>query len=223
MNPYMPDHIGVQFGNLKYNGVREVSTKFIINAYPNDNPFLINPLFATIGVDKVIFDKFIYQILIYNNGEKITTLKIINSLCGNSVLSNRVYDGYAKEYPKQMEFFRRIRIEQKRQEDTETAKYTFSVPIKTDDFNGITFKHKNITEIIFISKGVQFKNRGGNQGIDAETEFQIIIEGSAMNLKSRYLDGYLIESYLIDSSSIDSTNQAQILYLNDEAKVKKKK
>lgn len=62
--------LSVPFGNFVYNGVRMVSFKFISNAYPEVKITLVEGFFSTIGLDKKVFDKFIYQIFLYDQAEK---------------------------------------------------------------------------------------------------------------------------------------------------------
>lgn len=216
INPHSVDHLQVPFGNFNYNGVKAVSSKFLSIAYPNDNPILVGGLFSTIGLDKVVFDKFIFQIFIYAEGDKSIVIGLINALCDNIPLSNRIYDQYKKEYATKIGKIKKTTSSQA----VDETKSTFSIPIKSDE-TILTFKEKNISAVTFITKGVQFKNEDGNSGMDVETKFEIYISGTKIKLKSPYLDGFMVEDYIVDSIALDKETQSQMFFLKDEAQVRR--
>jgi hypothetical protein len=216
INPHSVDHLQVPFGNLNYNGVKAVSSKFLSNAYPNDNPILVGGLFSTIGLDKVVFDKFIFQLFLYAEGDKKIVIRLINAFCDNITLSNRIYDQYKKEYAAKIGKIKKTTSS----ETVDETKPTFCIPIRADDTT-LTFKDKNIYAITFTTKGVQFKNDDGNSGMDLETKFEIYISGTKIKLKSPYLDGFMVEDYIVDSIALDKETQSQMFFLKDEAQVKR--
>lgn len=97
LNPNSSERLQVPFGPYNYKGVDAVSSKFMLDAYPNDNPYLVENLFTTLGLDKVVFDKFILQIFLYCDSEEKLTVNLLNALCGDRDLSKHIFDKFLKE------------------------------------------------------------------------------------------------------------------------------
>jgi hypothetical protein len=220
MNPASPDYISVPVEDLTYNGVEAVSTMLIIKAYPEVNISLVTGFFSTIGLDKRVFDKFIYQIFLYTQANKKTTVLLINALCGNIELSNRIYEKYGKEYAKKIDSIITKKKQDEIKENSVNPKLTFNIPVKSDETDSLALKDKNISEIKFLAKGVQF-NGNGQSGFDKNTEFEITINGNEVNFKRKYLDGYMLEKYIVDSIALSKENKTLLFFLLDTEKVER--
>ncbi len=102
VNPYSQDNISVVFEGIKYSGVKAVSNKLMINAYPAYNPLLVVHLFETLGLDEAVFDKFVFQVCLLNLGNKNQIIRSLEIFCNNENLSQRIYDKYWKKYGEQV-------------------------------------------------------------------------------------------------------------------------
>lgn len=95
VNPNSRDFMQVPFGPINYKGVKQISTKFMSDIYPNQDMRLVNGMFTTLGLDKVVFDKFILQLFLYADGDKDIASSLIYLMCGDPNLSKRIYDRYS--------------------------------------------------------------------------------------------------------------------------------
>lgn len=198
-NPHAAGFLQVPFGEINYKGVEAVSTKFMLDAYPKEDPHLVMGLFETLGLDSVVFRKFMFQAFLATNGDKHLTVGLLNALCDNLSVSQRIFNFYQPKFANQIP-------KQTVQEDdaaTEEPSKTFDIPIK-DSKDG--FKNRGLKSISFSTNTVQFY-KGGQYGVDNNTNWKIFISADLIKLVSPYRDGNMVDEYTVIESKYDSEHQ----------------
>ncbi len=97
-NPYIDGYIQVPFGPVNYKGVKAVSDKFMLDIYPDQDIRLVMGMFTTLGLDKVVFDKFILRIFMYGNKDREITEGLIRVMCDDADLAERIYTQWSKAH-----------------------------------------------------------------------------------------------------------------------------
>lgn len=213
VNPYARGFLQVPFDELDIKGVYAVSSKFMSLTYPNQNPILVEGMFTTIEMDKVVFDKFIFQIFKHLENDKRNIIGLLNSFCDNEELAERIYSQYTKEYGVKLS-----KLSNSNDSNSEISykNKPFNIPFD-DEVENISHDI-NVRKIELKAIGVQFRQNGEN-GIDNETTFQINVNSDEIILKSKYLDGNMVEEFVVDTITYE--NNYVIFALKELSQVKR--
>jgi len=220
VNPNTQQALQVPFGELNYKGVDAVSSKFMLNAYPNENPLLVEGLFTTLGLDKAVFDKFMFQIFLYCDADKDLTSRMIEVFCDDYNLSQRIFVQYWKENKillqanlKYNPYFEEIKERNPQKETTNINTAAFNIPAKSED--GYVLKDKDLITINFSTTLAQVEIQG-HGAISTDKQWKIEISSDLVNIQHSYLDGFMSEEYKVVNIKYDSIEKAQEFLLESD-------
>lgn len=114
VSPYSYDNISIVFNDTRYSGIRAVSTKLMQKAYPELEISKFLKLFGSMSSNETILDKFLFQIFLFNEGNKSQIISTLETFCTNKIVSNRIFTNYWSKYSKLLEIaISKNRIERK--------------------------------------------------------------------------------------------------------------
>ena len=94
VSPYSNEYISIVFNDIKYSGVRAASNELMLKAYPNISYATLLNLFNVMSVNETVLNQFLYQVCLYNEGDKNQIIKSLKSFCSNEQLATRIYTKY---------------------------------------------------------------------------------------------------------------------------------
>ncbi len=102
VSPYSDEYISIVFDGVKYSGVRVVSNELMLKAFSNISYATLLNLFDVMGTNEKVFNQFLYQVFLYNEGNKSQIIRSLKSFCSIEQLADRIYTKYWGNYSSEL-------------------------------------------------------------------------------------------------------------------------